>query len=122
MSRPHKLVVLGPKALVAVIALLLGASTALFLLGFAAPAGLLLSAVLTRLLPIARGRPGDQWFKVVKRGPGAVFRGQLGDGMPPPAADRPTPRERRRTPVRGVSRGEGDKGPPGGGQTPPGVP
>ena len=82
MSRPRKYVVFGPLMLWVTLAGLALLGVALVLLGQPETGKMILAAVISRILPFARGRPGDR-IKLVTRGTGARFR------RPPSAAPPP---------------------------------
>lgn len=111
MPRPHKLLVVGSWVFSLTLTSLLSAAVALAWMGQLQLAGLLISAVVSRWLPVARGRPGDK-VKVVRRGDGAVLRGQLPTTVTEPRQERPTPPERRRTPPPPPTGRGGGSGPP----------
>lgn len=83
MPRPRKLVVFGPRVVLGAIVTLSALAGVLAFLGQLQLAGFIVTAIVTRLLPIARGRPTDT-VKLVTRGTGAQLRGQLGGGPVPP--------------------------------------
>jgi hypothetical protein len=80
---PRRLVVFGPVAQAAVIVALLVAAVAFAALGMRLEAGLLVTAIVSRMLPVARGRPGDI-VRVVTRGTGAQPRRAPTSPSPPP--------------------------------------
>lgn len=64
---PRRVVVFGPTAQACVVIALLAAAVAFAWLGHTYESGLLVVAIVSRMLPVERGRPGDV-VKLVTRG------------------------------------------------------
>lgn len=79
----RRLVVFGPTAQAVVIVALLAAAVAFALIGLRLEAGLLVTAIVSRMLPVARGRPGDT-VRIVTRGTGAHRRASTKPPESPP--------------------------------------
>jgi len=84
---PRRVVVFGPVAQVIALIALLAAAVALAFYGLRVECGMLVIAVVSRMLPVEKGRPGDV-VRVVTRGTGqAPRRAPTPLPLPPPPDD-----------------------------------